>query len=112
MSKSAGGLYDAGRITIDGGLSMKLPVACLALAVCLFASPSAPGMSLFNNAPPLFPTESQAQRHCPSDAVVWLNLTTGTYYFKGHRLYAKTKNGDYACRQEAAQAGDRPTHDE
>ncbi len=58
----------------------------------------------------LFPTEQSAQQHCPSDTVVWLNLPTGIYHFKGQRWYGNTKSGAYVCAQEADKAGDRPTH--
>ena len=57
----------------------------------------------------LFPTEQQAQEHCPKDVVVWLNLPTGVYHFKGQRWYGQTKSGAYVCQKEADQAGDRPT---
>ena len=29
----------------------------------------------------MFKTEQQAQQHCPSDTVVWLNTTNATYHF-------------------------------
>jgi len=57
----------------------------------------------------LFPTEQQAQQHCSSDTVVWLNLPSGIYHFKGQRWYGRTKNGAYVCMKEADQAGDRAT---
>ncbi len=57
----------------------------------------------------LFSTEQLAQQHCPSDTVVWLNLPTGVYHFKGERWYGNTKSGAYVCEQDAEQAGDRPT---
>jgi hypothetical protein len=57
----------------------------------------------------LFPTEQQAQQHCPSDIVVWLNLPTGIYHFRGERWYGRTKQGAYVCEHEADQAGDRAT---
>jgi hypothetical protein len=56
-----------------------------------------------------FPTEQQAQRHCPTDTVVWLNLPTGIYHFKGERWYGRTRHGAYVCEKEADQAGDRAT---
>jgi len=59
--------------------------------------------------PNLFPTEQQAQQHCPDDAVVWLNLPSGIYHLKGERWYGRTKNGAYVCKQEADHAGDRPS---
>jgi hypothetical protein len=40
-----------------------------------------------------YPTEAQAQQHCPADTVVWLNLPTGIYHAKGQRWYGQTKSG-------------------
>ena len=57
----------------------------------------------------LFPTEQEAQKHCPADTVVWLNLPSGVYHFKGQRWYGATKSGAYVCKAEADKAGDRPT---
>jgi hypothetical protein len=54
-----------------------------------------------------FNSESQAQQHCPSDIVVWLNLPTMIWHTKGERWYGATKNGAYVCRQEAAADGAR-----
>jgi hypothetical protein len=62
----------------------------------------APTLTLFQN-------EQQAQRHCPQDTVVWLNLPSGIYHFKGQRWYANTKNGAFVCEKEADLAGDRAT---
>jgi len=58
----------------------------------------------------LFPTESQAQAHCPRDTVVWLNTRTGIYHLKGERWYGNTKQGAYVCKGEAdATPGDQET---
>lgn len=57
--------------------------------------------------PPLFSSASQAQAHCPRDVVVWLNIPSGIYHYKGERWYGRTKHGAYACEKEAAKAGDR-----
>jgi hypothetical protein len=57
--------------------------------------------------PQLFPTEQTAQQHCPADNIVWLNLRTDIYHFKGQRWYGRTKSGAYVCKQEANKAGDR-----
>jgi hypothetical protein len=59
--------------------------------------------------PALFTTEQEAQEHCPQDVVVWLNLPTGIYHFKGQRWYGRTKSGAFVCEMEADQAGDRAT---
>lgn len=56
-----------------------------------------------------FPTEQQAQQHCPKDVVVWVNLPTGVYHFKGERWYGRTRSGAYVCQKDADQAGDRAT---
>lgn len=55
----------------------------------------------------LFPTEQSAQQHCPSDVVVWLNLPSGIYHFRGQRWYGRTKRGAYVCELEAKSSGDR-----
>jgi hypothetical protein len=57
----------------------------------------------------LFPTETEAQKHCPTDVVVWVNTPTGIYHFKGMRWYGNTKNGAYICQKEGDQAGYRAT---
>jgi hypothetical protein len=56
-----------------------------------------------------FPSEQEAQRHCPADTVVWLNLRSGVYHFKGERWYGRTRSGAYVCEKEADEAGDRAT---
>ena len=43
--------------------------------------------------PPLFDTESAAQAHCPKDVVVWLNIPSGIYHYKGERWYGRTEHG-------------------
>jgi hypothetical protein len=74
-------------------LTVLLPLTVFAL------SPSAP---LLN-----FPTEQQAQHHCPSDTVVWLNLPSGIYHYRGQRWYGRTNSGAYVCHSEADHAGMR-----
>lgn len=54
-----------------------------------------------------FDTESAAQAHCPHDVVVWLNIPSGIYHYKGERWYGRTKHGAYVCEKEAIAAGDR-----
>jgi hypothetical protein len=56
-----------------------------------------------------FPTAALAQRHCPRDTVVWLNLPTMIWHYKGERWYGRTKHGAYVCEKEAAAAGARAT---
>ena len=49
----------------------------------------------------IFNSEEVAQKHCPADTVVWLNLPSGIYHYKGQRWYANTKHGAYVCEKEA-----------
>jgi hypothetical protein len=58
---------------------------------------------------PMFDTEQAAQKHCPSDEVVWLNTNSGIYHEKGMRWYGRTKQGAFVCRKEADAAGYRDT---
>lgn len=100
----------------------KLLVAAIVIAaVCYaFSSPSSsysPGTSLTRVALaspisgdlPMFATEDGAQKHCPNDTVVWLNIPTGIYHLKGERWYGRTKHGAYVCKKEADAAGERET---
>ena len=57
----------------------------------------------------LYSSEPEAQRHCPTDTVVWLNLPSGIYHFKGQRWYGATLHGAYVCRRDANASGDRAT---
>ena len=56
-----------------------------------------------------FTDEAKAQQHCPKDTVVWLNLPTMIWHYKGQRWYARTQRGAFACEKEAAASGARGT---
>ncbi len=56
-----------------------------------------------------FTEEAKAQQHCPKDIVVWLNLPTMIWHYRGQRWYANTIHGAYACKEDAAAAGARGT---
>jgi hypothetical protein len=91
------------------GGDMKSPLRDLLIVFTIFAGlvPFAPDL----HAAPAqrFQLEAQAKQHCPSDTVVWLNIPTQIYRFKGMRWYGNTKSGAYVCRKEADAEGDRPT---
>ena len=55
----------------------------------------------------LYRYEAQAQRHCPTDAVVWLDFQKRRYYLKGQKRYALGYSGSFACRNEARDSGYR-----
>jgi hypothetical protein len=54
-----------------------------------------------------FRYESQAQRHCPADVIVWLDLGKGIYYSKRQRRYGRGFTGGFVCREEARSSGYR-----
>ena len=54
-----------------------------------------------------FRYESQAQRHCPGDTVVWLDFGRERYYTKGQKRYALGFSGSFVCRNEARNNGYR-----
>jgi hypothetical protein len=54
-----------------------------------------------------FRYESQAQRHCPGDVVVWLDFERERYYTKSQKRYASGFTGSFACRNEARRSGYR-----
>lgn len=74
----------------------------LALVIALFSAQAAYALAQFS-------TEKEAQMHCPQDTVVWLNLPTMIWHYKGQRYYGNTKHGAYVCEKEAAAEGARAT---
>ena len=76
-------------------------VAALVICTPPFAQPT--------TAMAQFSTEQSAQAHCPKDTVVWLNLPTMIWHYKGERWYGRTKHGAYVCAKEAAAGGARAT---
>jgi hypothetical protein len=63
----------------------------------------------FENSVQLFAAETEAQKHCPADVVVWVNTPTGIYHLRGMRWYGNTNHGAYVCQKEGDQAGYRAT---
>ncbi|MGB8964795.1 MAG: hypothetical protein WCB99_04045 [Candidatus Cybelea sp.] len=51
-----------------------------------------------------------AMWNCGS-AIVWLNVASGIYYYKGDRRYGRTKQGAYTCEREAISAENRASLD-
>jgi len=48
-----------------------------------------------------YTAEAQAKARCPSDTVVWVNLSSKIYHFAGHKDYGNTKTGAYMCEKDA-----------
>jgi len=63
--------------------------------------------SAFANPLTTFRYESQAQRHCPADVIVWLDLGKGIYYAKQQRRYGRGFTGSFVCREQARSNGYR-----
>ena len=63
--------------------------------------------SAFANPLTPFRYESQAQRHCPADVVVWLDLGKGIYYSKTQRQFGRGFTGSFVCREQARSNGYR-----
>lgn len=59
-----------------------------------------------------FATESQAKARCPTDVVVWANLSSKIYHFAGYKNYGHTEHGTYMCERDAAAQGFRPSKTE
>ena len=59
-----------------------------------------------------FVDEASAKFRCPTDTVVWVNLTSKIYHFAGTRSYGNTKRGAYMCEKEAIAADDRASKTE
>ena len=81
-------------------------LARLLLALLLLATPA---VAYALQPLAYFTTEQEAQQHCPRDTVVWLNIPSGIYHYKGQRWYGNTKRGAYVCKKEADAVGDRAT---
>jgi hypothetical protein len=73
------------------------------------AAPSVPENPVGANE---FSTETQAKARCPTDTVVWVNLTSKIYHFSGTRSYGNTKHGAYMCEHDSAAAGMRAAKNE
>ena len=82
--------------SVDSFAPVVVLIALLWPRLGVAASPTAP--------PTNFATEKEAEQHCPADIVVWLDLSTRTYYYRGRQRYGATKSGAYVCREEAKSA--------
>jgi hypothetical protein len=89
-----------------------MPVAILRRLSSFLALMTLPGFAIAApSAEPLasFPTAQEAQERCPDDLIVWLDVPTRTYHYRGQHWYGATKSGAYVCRNEAVRAGMRAT---
>lgn len=59
-----------------------------------------------------YATEAQAKARCPSDIVVWVNLSSKIYHFTGNKAYGTTKSGTYMCEKETSSVGARAAKNE
>jgi len=59
-----------------------------------------------------FASDPQARDHCPTDTVVWVNMSSHVYHFARTHNYGHTKVGAYMCEGEAKAGGDRAAENE
>jgi hypothetical protein len=59
-----------------------------------------------------FSSEAEAKALCPSDTVVWVNLSSKIYHFSGSRSYGTTEHGAYMCEKDTAAEGMRAAKNE
>jgi hypothetical protein len=59
-----------------------------------------------------FADEASARARCPTDTVVWVNLSSKIYHFAGTKSYGTTKRGAFMCEKEAIAAEDRASKTE
>jgi hypothetical protein len=76
------------------------------------AAPTAKATTAASAGANQFTTEAQAKVHCPSDTVVYVNLSSKIYHFAGHKDYGNLKNGTYMCEKDTAGAGARAAKNE
>jgi hypothetical protein len=76
--------------------------AAIALLLLVLAASQAAALPLT-----IFRYEDQAQRHCPSDTVVWLDFNKRRYYSKQQKQYGHGFHGSYVCGSEARSGGYR-----
>jgi hypothetical protein len=79
-------------------------LAAALLAGTVFVGPMAQAQTPYLSS---YKTEQLAQAHCPRDQVVWVEMKTGIYHFRGDRLFGETQSGAYACRREVDASGGR-----
>jgi len=91
---------------------MSKPINALFLALALglpslvLASPQVDTSSVHQ-----FKTEQAAQKHCPSDTVVWLNTWSGIWHYRKAKYWMNTKYGAFVCEDEARKKGMRASRD-
>jgi hypothetical protein len=52
-----------------------------------------------------FRIEQEAQKHCPNDTVLWLNIPTHICHMPGTRWYGATKSGAFGCGDRQSRNG-------
>jgi hypothetical protein len=55
-----------------------------------------------------YPTRAAAEEHCPGEVVVWVDLATRIYYYRGQDRYGSTAQGAYLCQRDVKGGGYRP----
>ena len=88
-------------------LSIAIFLALSVIAVPALSASASPSPPVVAATSLTYLTTGVAQAHCSRDVVVWLNIFSGIYHYKGERWYGRTKHREYVCEKEAIAAGDR-----
>ena len=81
---------------------MRMQLIALELAfVCMTAPAGAAQLVTMHD-------ENQALTYCAGGGVVWMDLISFRYVYKGSKFYGKGKNAAYVCEVQAIRAGGSP----
>jgi hypothetical protein len=83
------------------GDSMTATLRPLAAACVLLAWSPAFAQTICHDPP--------AGMSCPGDRLVWCNIPSHIYHFKGERYFGCTRTGEFLCEQDAIRKCCRPT---
>jgi hypothetical protein len=82
------------------------PLICFSVVGLLAAIPA----RAIDAVPPPLPSfrfELDAERHCPADTVVWVDVALRIYNRNDERWYGRTRSGVFMCLGDADTAGYR-----
>jgi hypothetical protein len=88
---------------------MKQRLASLLIAAALI--PLARGASA-SEPLDLFDNEDAARQYCGDDVIVWLDVPSNHYEYKGQEGYGASKDGGYTCKRDADRSGNHATRRE
>lgn len=79
---------------------MNTTIAALAVATVVLAGSAGAATAIRT-----YNIEANAQKHCPTDTVVYGAPANRVYHLKGARYYGAMKDGRFVCKGEADAGG-------